>query len=41
MGLRQLRREMTYEELTLWLVYFQFQRDQQAEQMRKARSRRR
>lgn len=41
MGLRQLRREMTYEELTLWLSYFQFQSDQQQEAMKKARSRRR
>jgi hypothetical protein len=35
--LRQLRREMTYEEVTLWLVYFQCMNDQQEEAMRKAR----
>ena len=39
--MRQLRREMTHEEVALWHVFLQLQRDQQEEAMRKARQRRR
>ena len=41
MTLGQLRREMTYEELWLWLTYFGLINDQQEEQMKKAQRRRR
>jgi citrate synthase len=41
MTLGQLRREMTYEELWLWLTYFGLMNDQQEEQMKKARRGRR
>jgi hypothetical protein len=41
MTLGQLRREMTYEELWLWLTYFGLMNDQQEERMKKARRGRR
>jgi hypothetical protein len=36
MTLGQLRREMTYEELWIWISYFGLMNDQQEERMRKA-----
>ena len=41
MTLTQLRREMTYEELWLWVSYFGLMRDLEEEAMKKASSRRR
>ena len=41
MTLGQLRREMTYQELWLWLAYFGLVNDQQAEALEKAKKRRR
>lgn len=41
MSLTQLRREMTYEEVWLWLAFFQLQHDQQEEANRKAQMSRR
>ena len=41
MTLGQMRREMTYEELWLWLTYFGLMNDQQEERMKKAQRRRR
>lgn len=41
MTLGQLRREMTYEELWLWVTYFGVVNDQQEESMKKATRRRR
>ena len=39
--LGQLRRELTYEELWIWLAYFGLMNDQQEERMKKAQRRRR
>ncbi len=39
MTLGQLRREMTREELQLWLIYFDVRNDMQSEAMEKARRR--
>ena len=39
--LGQLRRELTYEELWIWLAYFGLMNDKQEEQMKKAQRRRR
>ena len=39
MTLGQLRREMTMEELQLWLVYFDVRNDVQNEAMEKAKKR--
>ena len=36
MTLGQLRREMTYEELLMWITYFGLIRDQQQEAMKKS-----
>ena len=41
MTLTQLRREITYEELWLWITYFGLMNDQQEERMKKAQRRRR
>ncbi|ADD94720.1 hypothetical protein [uncultured phage MedDCM-OCT-S09-C28] len=41
MTLGQMRREMTYEELWLWLTYFGLMNDQQDERMKKAQRGRR
>ena len=41
MTLGQLRREITYEELWLWVAYFGLMNDQQEEAMKKARRGRR
>jgi len=41
MSLGQLRRELTYEELWLWITYFGLMNDQREEQMKKAQRRRR
>ena len=41
MTLTQLRREMTYEELWLWVSYFGLIRDAEEEAMQKAQRRRR
>ena len=41
MTLGQLRREMTYEELWLWVTYFGVVNDQNEEAMKKATKRRR
>lgn len=41
MTLTQLRREMTYEELYLWLTYFGLVKDMEQEAMEKAKKRRR
>ena len=41
MTLTALRREITPEELYLWLLYFDFQNTQQREEMQKARRGRR
>ena len=41
MTLGQLRREMTYEELWLWVTYFGVVNDQNEEAMKKASKRRR
>ena len=38
--LGQLRREMTLEEVWLWMTYFGLMNDQQEEQMKKAKGRR-
>ena len=40
MTLGQLRREMTYEELWLWVAYFGLEQDQAEERMNKAKRRR-
>ena len=39
MTLGQLRREMTEEELVLWVVYFNLQHEEHEEAMKKARRR--
>ena len=41
MTLGQLRREMTYQELWVWIAYFGLLNDQQEEAMKKATTRRR
>ena len=41
MTLGQLRRELTYEELWLWIAYFGLLSDQQEEAMKKAKKGRR
>jgi hypothetical protein len=41
MTLGQLRREMTYEELWLWVAYFGVVNDNREEAMKKAGKRRR
>jgi len=41
MTLGQLRREVTYEELWLWVSYFGLMRDMQDEAMKKAQRGRR
>ena len=41
MTLGQLRREMTYQELWLWVAYFGLMNDQQEEALKKAQRRRR
>ena len=41
MTLGQLRREMTYEELWLWITYFGLLGDQQEDALKKARRSRR
>ena len=41
MTLGQLRREMTYEELWIWVAYFGLLNDQQDEAMQKAKRGRR
>ena len=41
MTLAQLRREMTYEELWLWVTYFGVIKDAEEESMKKSRRRRR
>ena len=41
MTLTQLRREITHEELYLWITYFGLINDQQEEAMKKAQRRRR
>jgi hypothetical protein len=41
MTLGQLRREITYEELWLWIAYFGVINDQQEEAMKKAQRGRR
>ena len=41
MTLGQLRREVTYEELWLWVSYFGLMNDLQDEAMKKAQRRRR
>ena len=40
MTLGQLRREMTYEELWIWITYFNLMNDEQEERMKKAQRRR-
>ena len=40
MTLGQLRREMTYQELWVWITYFSLMNDEREQQMRKAQSRR-
>ena len=40
MTLGDLRSRMTYEELWLWITYFNLLNDQQAEAMKKAQRRR-
>ena len=37
MSLGQLRRELTYEELWLWLAYFGLMNEKQEEAIKKAR----
>ena len=39
--LRQLHREMTYEEVALWHVFLQLQRNEEEESIKKARRGRR
>ena len=41
MTLGQLRREMNYSELWLWMTYFGLVNDEQEERMKKAQRRRR
>ena len=41
MSLTALRREISPEELYLWLLYFDYQSNRQQEQMKKASKRRR
>ena len=41
MTLGQLRREMTYQELWVWIAYFGLMNDQQNEAINKARKGRR
>ena len=38
--LGQLRREMTYEELWVWIAYFGLMNDEREEEAKKARRRR-
>lgn len=40
MTLGQLRREMTYAELWVWITYFNLMNDEREEQMKKAQRRR-
>ena len=40
MTLGQLRREMTYQELWVWITYFNLMNDEREEQMKKAQRRR-
>ena len=41
MSLTQLRNELTYEELWLWITYFGLMQDMEEEAMKKAQRRRR
>ena len=41
MSLGQLRREMTYDELTLWILFFEYKRDQEEAAIKKAQKGRR
>ena len=40
MTLAQMRREMTYAELQLWLLFFEYRNEKQEEQMKRASRRR-